>query len=184
MILSKLDLKEYLESDKKSLGRVGKSPTVSDWIWRFEILLRKYEYYYNTKSLMRYFYGILFRNVSLRLGFTIPINVCDKGLAIVHYGTIVISDGATIGENCRIHEGVCIGATNGEKKAASIGKNVFVATGAKIIGQVNIADNVAIAANAVVVQDIDEPGTTWGGVPAKKISDKGSEPNMLRMIKI
>ena len=182
MITTKKDLEEYLECDRRSLGRKNSKPVFSDVIWRFEILLRKYEYYYNNNSVFKYLYGILFRRESQRLGFTIPINVCDKGLAIVHYGTIVISDGAKIGENCRIHEGVCIGATNGEAQAATIGKNVFISTGAKLIGKVQIADNVAIAANAVVVHDITEEGTTWGGVPAKKISDNDSSANMQRMI--
>ena len=168
MIKSKEELVEFLDADKKSLGRAGKKPVHSDVIWRFEILLRKYEYYYNKKSLLKYFYGVKFRKMSVQLGFSVPINVCDKGLALVHYGTIVISDGARVGENCRIHEGVCIGATNGESKAATIGKNVFISTGAKIIGKVNIADNVAIGANAVVVTDINEIGTTWGGFQQKR----------------
>lgn len=182
MITSKDDLKQYLEADKLSLGRTTKKPVASDIIWRFEILLRKYEYYYNTRSLLRFVYGVLFRRTSLKLGFTIPINVCEKGLALVHYGTIVISDGAQIGENCRIHEGVCIGATNGELEAAVIGKNCFIATGAKVIGKVHIADNVAIAANAVVVKDIEEQGTTWAGIPAQKISNHDSSSNMQRMV--
>ncbi len=182
MIITKKDLHEYLEEDKKSLGRKQKSPRRFDVIWKFQILLRKYEYYYNKNSLLRYFYGYRFRKLSVKLGFSIPINVCEKGLAIVHYGTIVISDGARIGENCRIHEGVCIGATNKQCEAAKIGKNVFIATGAKIIGNVRIADGVAIAANAVVVKDIDQPNTTWGGIPAKRISENNSESNMLRMV--
>lgn len=182
MIITKKDLYDYLESDRISLGRNNKKPVSSDAIWKFEILLRKYEYYYNNNSLLKYLYGFIFRKQSLKLGFTIPINVCDKGLAVVHYGTIVISDGATIGENCRIHEGVCIGATNGETEAATIGNNVFISTGAKVIGNVKIANNVAIAANAVVVEDILEEGTTWGGIPAKKISNNDSSANMQRMV--
>lgn len=182
MIKSKADLKLFLEADKLSLGRKSKRLVASDYIWRFEILLRKYEFYYNTRSVFRYVYGVLYRRMSLKLGFTIPVNVFEKGLALVHYGTIVISDGAKIGENCRIHEGVCIGATNGEHEAAQIGKNCFIATGAKIIGKVHIADNVAIAANAVVVKDILEVGTTWAGIPACKISDRDSSANMQRMV--
>ena len=182
MIKDRTDLMDYLESDRLSLGRTIRKPVMSDYIWRFEILLRKYEYYYNKKSVLRFVYGVLFRRMSLKLGFSIPINVCEKGLAIVHYGTIVISDGARIGENCRIHENVCIGATGGSLEAAKIGKNCFIATGAKIIGNIHIADNTAIAANAVVVKDIYEAGTTWGGVPARKISNNDSSSNMVRMI--
>jgi serine O-acetyltransferase len=72
---------------------------------------------------------------------------------------------------------VNIGSTNGSK-APKLGNNVFIGTGAKIIGDITIADNVAIGANAVVVKSITEPGTTWGGIPAKKISDHDSRSNM------
>ena len=120
-----------------------------------------------------------FHRLSIKLGFSIPINVFGPGLAIVHYGTIVVANGAKIGANCRIHEGVTIGATNGSSKAAIIGDNVFIGSGAKIIGEVRISSNVAIAANAVVVRDvICENGCTVGGVPAKIISSNNSISNM------
>ena len=80
--------------------------------------------------------------------------------------------------NCRIHEGVTIGSTSGSKQAAIIGNNVFIGSGAKIIGAITIADDVAIGANAVVVKDILEPGTTWAGNPARKISDRNSHSNL------
>lgn len=120
-----------------------------------------------------------FHRLSIKLGFSIPINVFGPGLAIVHYGTIVVANGAKIGANCRIHEGVTIGATNGSSKAAIIGDNVFIGSGAKIIGEVRISSNVAIAANAVVVRDvICENGCTVGGVPAKIISNNNSSANI------
>lgn len=120
-----------------------------------------------------------FHRLSIKLGFSIPINVFGPGLAIVHYGTIVVSNGAKIGANCRIHEGVTIGATNGSSRAAIIGDNVFIGSGAKIIGEVRISSNVAIAANAVVVRDvICENGCTVGGVPAIIISRNNSSSNI------
>ena len=119
-----------------------------------------------------------FKRLSLKLGFSIPAGVFAEGLSIAHYGTIVVSAGATVGKNCRIHEGVNIGATNGSEKAATIGNNVFIGTGAKIIGEITIADDVAIGANAVVVKSITEPGTTWAGVPARKISSNNSHSNL------
>ena len=118
-----------------------------------------------------------FHKQSLKLGFSIPLNAFGPGLAIVHYGTIVVSSAAKIGKNCRLHEGVNIGATNGSTLAPEIGDNVFIGSGAKIIGDISIADNVAIGANAVVVKSITEVGT-YGGIPAKKISDNDSRSNM------
>ena len=129
--------------------------------------------YYNTKL----------HNLSVRLGFTIPLNVFGPGLCIVHPGTIVVAGGATIGKNCRIHEGVTIGATNGQSEAATIGDNVFIASGAKIIGNIQICDDVAIGANAVVCSDVLEPCTV-GGIPAKVISKNTSRLNLKPMTEV
>ena len=187
MIKSKNDYKEYLYRDKLALGIKRSRPKIfGDEIWKFQRLLRKLEYVNNCIP-----YGILnriilllirykFHKKSLNLGFSIPINVFGPGLAIVHYGTIVVAAGAQIGKNCRIHEGVTIGATNGSTTAAIIGDNVFIGSGAKIIGEVKIPNNVAIAANSVVIKDVVcEPcGCTIGGVPSKKISENNSSSNI------
>lgn len=185
MIDSKETLKRYLEQDKLALGRCGDSKPrlFGDEIWKFEILLRKVEYYINCKSgvfatIVRKYYKFRFHNLSVKLGFSIPPNVFAEGLAIPHYGTIVVHANAKIGRNCRLQEGVNIGATSGSHEAAVIGDNCFFGSGAKIIGAVKIADDVAVGAGAVVTKDIAESGTTWAGIPAKKISDKNSHDNL------
>lgn len=187
MIKAKEDLREYLKADQVALGKEGqRSPRFKhDIVWTYQILLRKCEYYENCrKDLVGKIWAkwLKFRLITLshKLGFSIGLNVFDKGLSIAHYGPIVVSAQSRIGKNCRIHEGVTIGVTGDAywkdipRQAATIGDNVFIGSGAKIIGPVSIADNVAIGANAVVVKDITEPNTTWGGVPAKKISSNGS----------
>lgn len=116
----------------------------------------------------------------MKLGFSIPINVFGPGLSIPHYGTIVVNKATQVGKNCRLHEGVNIGATNGSAAAPKIGDNVFIGSGAKIIGDISIADDVAIGANAVVVTSITEKGVTYGGVPAKKISSNNSHSNLCK----
>ena len=179
MITDKKSFKEYLESDRIALRKSYNKPKpFIDLIWKYEILLRKCEFYNNCKKgffskILGKVLKIKFIKLGQRLGFSIPLNVFDKGLYIAHIGSIVVNQYSSIGKNCRIHEGTCIGA-DGTNEAPIIGNNVFIATGAKIIGNVRIADDVAIGANAVVVKDILEPNTTWGGVPAKKISDNGS----------
>ncbi|MFR6102996.1 MAG: serine O-acetyltransferase [Christensenellales bacterium] len=99
-------------------------------------------------------------------------------LSIAHAGSIVINNKARVGQNCRIHPGVTIGATNGVNEAAKIGDNCYLGSGAKIIGDIHIADGVAIGANAVVVKSIIENNTTWAGVPARKVSNNASLINM------
>ena len=182
MIKSKEDYKFYLECDRKALCITRQNPRFySDEIWKFQRCLRRLEYYTNCRrnKILTIIQKFRFHRLSVKLGFSIPINVFGPGLAIVHYGCIVVSSGAKVGSNCRIHEGVTIGATNGSAKAATIGDNVFIGSGAKIIGDITISSNVAIAANAAVVKDvICENGCTVGGVPAKIISNNDSSSNI------
>lgn len=185
MIKTKADLKYYLKSDQIALGKetLNRPRFGRDEIWRFERLLRYTEYYSNNRNsffnnLAFYYLKFCFHRLSVRLGFSIPINVFDEGLSIAHYGSIVVNDKAKIGKNCRIQENVTIGSTGGNEEAPTIGNNVFIASGVRVIGNITIGDNIAIGANAVVVHDFLESGITVGGIPAKKISDKGSKSFM------
>lgn len=185
MIDSKETYRAYLRQDQLALGRQNdrRPHLFGDEIWKFERLLRKVEYYTNCKhgimpALVCKYYKFRYHRLSVRLGFTIPINVFAEGLAIPHYGTIVVHGNAKAGRNCRLQEGVTIGASNGSHDAAIIGDNCYFGSGAKVIGAVTIADDVAVGAGAVVTKDITEKGTTWAGVPAVKISDMDSHSNL------
>lgn len=182
MIKTKSDLKYYLKQDKKALGildtRTFPRPFL-DHIWKYEIILRKYEYAINNSRFSRIYYKILLKYWSEKLSVYIPPNVFGPGLSIAHAASIVVNDNAKVGKNCRIHEGVTIGATNGEKKAAIIGDNCFIGSGAKIIGNISIGDNVAIGAGAVVVKSFEGSNITLGGVPARIISQNSSKSNLL-----
>lgn len=189
MIDSKEAFLRYLEQDRLALNRQqDRHPKLfKDEIWQFEILLRKVEYDINCRkglwgAVVTKYHKFRFHRLSVKLGFTIPPNVFREGLAIPHYGTIVVHGSARIGRNCRLQEGVTIGAANGSHEAALIGDNCYFGSGAKVIGAVTIADDVAVGAGAVVTKDIMEPGTTWGGVPAKKISDKNSHSNLCSLL--
>lgn len=186
-----IDCKEtyirYREQDRIALGRKqDRHPHLfGDEIWKFEILLRKIEYYTNCRKdfvsqMFNKYYKFRFHRLSVKLGFTIPINVFGEGLSIPHYGTIVVHGNARIGKNCRLQEGVTIGATNGSHEAATVGDNCYFGSGAKVIGAVTIADDVAVGAGAVVTKDIKESGTSWAGIPARKISDTDSHSNLCK----
>jgi len=157
---------------------------------RYQILLRRAEYYTNCGSgvwgrALSVLYRYRLRRLGKKLGgFCISPNCFGPGLSIAHFGPIVVHPNAVIGKNCRIHECVTIGATNGSTSAAKIGDNVFLASGAKIIGDVEIANDVAVGANAVVVKDILKPGITVGGVPAKQISENNSHSNLSELLEL
>ena len=149
----------------------------------FMLLLRLKEWTVNTRTpvLVRLAIAALFRRQSIKLGFSIPPNVFGPGLAIVHYGPIVVNGNARVGANCRVHVCVNIGGAGNLVSpetavglAPQIGSNVYISPGAKIYGPIRIADGVAIGANAVVNRTFDEPGITIAGVPARVISHKGS----------
>lgn len=183
---SKKDYEYYLEADRIALGIPDRRPVrffhyLFNDIWKFQRLLRKTEYYLNCKrSPLSKLYGfyLSFRLYRLgsRLGFTIYPNVFGPGLSIAHTGTLIVSKGARVGANCRIHNCVTIGTEAGHSyKAPRIGNNVYIGPGAKIFGDIEIADDIAIGANAVVNRPFLEPGITIAGVPARKVGNKGSK---------
>ena len=108
-----------------------------------------------------------FRKISVKLGFSIPINVFGPGLSLPHRGNIIVNPQTRIGENCRIHVGVNIGAHH--DKAPLIGNNVYIGPGAIIFGDIEIADNVSIGANATVNKSFNEPNVVIAGTPAKVV---------------
>jgi serine O-acetyltransferase len=180
MINSKASLKQYLEADRKSLGiKSGllfrmRQIIAPHPIWAFQKRLRSLEYSSNChrrgpKALIYIVKKIQFRRASIKLGFTIPPNVFGPGLAIVHYGTIIVNPNCRIGKNCRIHACVNIGASGGSTNAPQIGDNVYIGPGAKIYGDIEIGNNVAIAANACVNKSFVEDSVMLAGVPAKVV---------------
>ncbi len=108
------------------------------------------------------------------MGFDIPPNTCGAGLRINHYGNIIINPKARIGENLDIHQGVNIGVDM-EGGVPTIGNSVWIGPRAKLFGDITIADECAVGANAVVNKSFLEKRITITGVPAKKISEKGNK---------
>lgn len=184
MIESKQDYKLYLEQDKLALGKEYMRPKfIGDEIWIFQRLMRKTEYYKNChktifSKIYSYFLLFKYHKMRIKLGFSIPLNVFGPGLSIAHRGTIVVNGNSKIGKNCRIQECTTIGATNGNEKAPILGDNIFIGSGARIIGNIKIADNIAIGANALVNKSFEEKNITVAGVPAKKISSNNSFGNL------
>lgn len=177
MIKSKEDLLYYLECDKKALQISHKRPRLfTDEIWRYEIALRKLEYYTNCKCLggwiLRQYWHLKHKVLGVLLGYTIHINTIDEGLCLNHYGSIIISKYAKIGKWCTIHSCVNIGQNHSAEETPQIGDNCFIGPGAKIFGKIVIRNNVSIGANAVVNKSFDMDNIVIAGIPAKIISRK------------
>lgn len=179
MIQSKEELRQYLEADRIALNRTNRRPSFTDLIWKFQINLRYYEFYLNSRSGLwggvkcKYYYFKYFI-LSILCGFSIPPNVFGKGLSIAHRGTIIVNSHSKIGDNCRLHACVNIGTIPGVPDAApTLGDDVYIAPGVKIFGSIYIGNGVVIGANAVVNKDFEEDNVTIAGIPAMKISNKG-----------
>ena len=103
-----------------------------------------------------------------------------NGVFIDHGMGVVIGETTVIGDNCTIYQGVTLGGTGKDKgkRHPTIGNNVVIGSGAKVLGPFTVGDNSKIAANAVVIKSIIEEGSTWGGNPAEKISSNNSHDNL------
>ena len=131
--------------------------------------LARHSLYYVSRIIMEHYqykYGIMIS----------PIPQVGSGLYINHCGGILVHDDAVIGRNCNISHGVTVGQANrgARKGCPTVGDNVYIGSGAVIIGNVKIGNNVAVGANSVVTTDIPDNAVVVG-IPGKVISYKGSE---------
>lgn len=174
--MNKKELKKRLQLEKQNYNCLTtKKNTLMSFlchdrdyiVYRFIKYLRKTEYHYSLKkqSKMHYFPYILYKNMKHRLGQKIGLdigeNAFDTGVFFAH--TDIIVGSAFIGKNCKLHGQNCIGS------GAIIGDNCELWVGAKVFGPAYLANNITVAAGAVVVSSFYEDGITIAGVPARKI---------------
>lgn len=99
-----------------------------------------------------------------------------RRLVIDHGMGIVIGETAEIGDDCLLYHGVTLGGTGKDsgKRHPTLGNNVMVSTGAKVLGPFKVGDNARIAANAVVLQEVPENATAVG-IPAQIVRVQGEK---------
>ena len=99
-----------------------------------------------------------------------------RGILIDHGSGVVIGETAEVGDNCTIYQGVTLGGTGKDKgkRHPTIGSNVLIGSGAKVLGPLTVADNCKIASNAVLLNDLAESSTAVG-VPAKTVRVAGEK---------
>jgi serine O-acetyltransferase len=119
-------------------------------------------------------YFFLNKNIEILTGISISSSAkIGKGLLINHFGQIFMHNLVEIGENCTIAQGVTIGSLGlGKLGAPKLGNNVFIGSGAKVLGNIRIGNNVRIGSNAVVLIDVPDNATVVG-IPAKIIKING-----------
>ena len=178
MINSVKDLKRYLKYEKKLYPNSFMDVLTKDqrtYNWKYVKYLRICEYFYNNRK-KSYFNKLLYtiyrrkKNIlGSRIGVEIWENSFEEGLVIHHNGSIVINRNCRIGKNCELHGDNCMGNIGEGPLCPILGNDIKVGVGAKIIGNVKLADGIKIGANAVVNKSFDESNITNVGVPAKKV---------------
>lgn len=105
-----------------------------------------------------------------------PGAVIGNGLFIDHGAGVVIGETAVVGDNCTIYHNVTLGGTGkdkGSKRHPTLGDDVLVGTGAKILGAIRVGSNSLIGANAVLLTDVP-PDSTVVGVPGRVVRAGGA----------
>lgn len=99
-----------------------------------------------------------------------PGATIGRGLVIDHGSGVVIGETAEIGDDCTLYQGVTLGGTGKDsgKRHPTLGNNVMVGAGAKVLGPVTVGDNAKIASGAVVLHEIPADSTAVG-IPARVV---------------
>ena len=131
--------------------------------------------------LYRHHWFLLARIVSQWSRFWMGIEIhpgakIGKGLFIEHGSGVVIGETTEIGDDCTIYQGATLGGTGKEsgKRHPTLGNNVLVGSGARILGPFKVGDNARIASNAVVLEEVPDDATAVG-VPARIVRIKGEK---------
>ncbi len=108
-----------------------------------------------------------------------------RGVFIDHGSGVVIGETAEVGDGCTIYQGVTLGGTGKDKgkRHPTLGKNVLVGAGARILGPFTVGDNAKIAANAVVLSEVPDNSTAVG-VPARVVRRNGVRVEQLDQVHI
>lgn len=107
-----------------------------------------------------------------------PAAKIGRRLVIDHGMGIVIGETTEIGDDCLLYQGVTLGGTGKDKgkRHPTLGNNIMVGSGAKVLGPFKVGDNCRIASNAVVLKEIP-PDSTAVGVPARVVRVAGEKVN-------
>ncbi|MDF2614967.1 MAG: serine O-acetyltransferase [Clostridia bacterium] len=171
-------IKEQIKVIKERDPAIKKSIEVFLYPCFYALLFHKIGHSLYKKK--RFFLARLISQVSRGLtGIEIhPGATIGKGLFIDHGMGVVIGETCEIGDNVTIYHGVTLGGTGKDhgKRHPTIGNNVMIGTGAKVLGPFKVGDNTRIAANALVLQEVPEDSSVIGN-PAKVVKTKGKRVN-------
>lgn len=174
MITKYSDYKLYIKMDAQANGINSRLDyivkllygNIGALVYRYLKTLRKYEYALNRGSIFQHWYRIRLRLLGNKYGITIIPNTVGYGLSIPHIEGGIVLNCRKMGNNCMVGFGVLCGNKENQENIPTIGDNVKLYTGCKVIGNITIGNNAEVAPNAVVVKDVPENAIV-AGIPAK-----------------
>ncbi|MBQ7386133.1 MAG: serine O-acetyltransferase [Ruminococcus sp.] len=171
----KSDLNAYMERDPAARSRFEIYFLYSGFKAVRAYRRANWFYRHNMKFIARW----ISQNARRRTGVEIhPGATIGSGLVIDHGMGVVIGETTEIGNDCTIYQNVTLGGTGKDhgKRHPTLGNNVLVGTGAKVLGPFKVGDNARIAAGAVVLSEVPENATAVG-VPARITRINGIKVN-------
>ena len=147
-------------------------------------MYRRAHWFY--KHNMKFWARLISQRAARKTGIEIhPGAVIGHRLVIDHGHGVVIGETTEIGDDVLIYQGVTLGGTGKDvgKRHPTIGNNVMICSGAKVLGPFKVGDNSRVAAGAVVLEEVP-PNCTVGGVPAKIVRQNGQKIAPLDQIHI
>jgi len=170
----KYDLDNIMKKDPAARSRIDLIlyPSVHALIaYRISNMLYRKKHFFTARLISQIARGLT--GIEIHPGATI-----GKGFFIDHGMGVVIGETAVIGDHVLMYHGATLGATgkdNRGKRHPTVGNNVIIGSGVKVLGNVTIGDNAKIGSNAVVLQDVPVDSTAVG-IPAKIVKRKKAAP--------
>jgi serine O-acetyltransferase len=169
------DFKSCIENDPAARGFWGKIEVIFTYAGFHAILLHRLAHFLHVTLRIPFFPRLISQITRFLTGIEIhPGAQIGKGFFIDHGMGVVIGETTIVGDDCVLFQGVTLGGTGKEtgKRHPTLGNNVMVSAGAKVLGNITIGDNVKIGAQSVVLKDVPS-NCTVVGVPGQIVIREG-----------
>ena len=171
------DFESCMENDPAVRGFWGAMEVLFTYAGFHALIMHRLAHFLHTRVQIPFIPRVISQINRFLTGIEIhPGAKIGKGLFIDHGMGVVIGETAIIGDGCVLFQGVTLGGTGKEtgKRHPTLGNNVMVSAGAKVLGNIVIGDNCKIGAQAVVLKDVP-PNCTVVGVPGRIVIREGQK---------
>ncbi len=171
------DFQSCMENDPAARGFWGAMEVIFTYAGFHATIMHRITHFLHTKLHIPFLPRVISQFSRFMTGIEIhPAAKIGKGFFIDHGMGVVIGETTIVGDGCVLFQGVTLGGTGKEtgKRHPTLGNNVMVSAGAKVLGNITIGDNVKIGAQSVVLKDVP-PDSTVVGVPGRVVIHKGKK---------